>query len=216
MIELEQSATRERIREQAKQLFMRYGIRSVSMDDIAVGLGMSKKTIYQYFTDKNELVDAIIVQDLQDMKRESTQCQVESENAVEEIYLAMDLMLEHLRTMNPNLLYDLHKFHFESYKRFLEHKNTYMRDLILRNLQRGVKEGLFRPDINVEVLSTYRVETMMMVFNPDIFPTPKNNMTDVARVISEHFVFGIVTPAGYEFILKYQQERNKKTNNENR
>lgn len=213
---MEQSATRERIREQAKQLFMRYGIRSVSMDDIAVGLGMSKKTIYQYFTDKNELVDAIIVQDLQDMKQESTQCQVESENAVEEIYLAMDLMLEHLRTMNPNLLYDLHKFHFESYKRFLEHKNTYMRDLILRNLQRGVKEGLFRPDINVEVLSIYRVETMMMVFDPDIFPSPKNNMTDIARVISEHFVFGIVTPAGYELILKYQQERNKQTNNENR
>jgi AcrR family transcriptional regulator len=216
MIEMEQSATRERIREQAKQLFMRYGVRSVSMDEIAVGLGMSKKTIYQYFTDKNELVDAIIVQDLQDMKQESTDCQLKSENAVEEIYLAMVLMLEHLRTMNPNLLYDLHKFHFESYKRFLEHKNTYMRDLILRNLQRGVKEGLFRPDINVEVLSTYRVETMMMVFDPDIFPSPKNNMTDVARVISEHFLFGIVTHAGYELILKYQQERNKQTNNENR
>ena len=56
--------TRIRIREQAKQLYFKYGIRSVSMDDIAVGLGMSKKTIYQYFADKDELVDAIVEEDI--------------------------------------------------------------------------------------------------------------------------------------------------------
>ena len=62
--------TRDRIREQAKNLFMKYGIRSVSMDDIAVGLGISKKTIYQWYKDKDELVDAIIGDDIEDIKKD--------------------------------------------------------------------------------------------------------------------------------------------------
>jgi TetR/AcrR family transcriptional regulator, cholesterol catabolism regulator len=212
----QQQETRNRIRDQAKQLYMKYGIRSVSMDDIAVGLGMSKKTIYQYFTDKDELVDAIVDLDIHEIQGDCQSCFAHSVNAVEEVFLTMDKMMEHLRNMNPTILYDLHKFHFQSFKKFSDHKNSYLLDVIKMNLQRGIEEGLFRPDLNVDVISRFRLESMMIGFNMEIFPPTKYGLVETTMVLMEHFIFGLVTPKGYELILKYQNERNKKVKHENR
>lgn len=208
--------TRNRIREQAKQLYFKYGIRSVSMDDIAVGLGMSKKTIYQYFADKDELVEAIVEDDIRDTRVDCQECFVQSSNAVEEIFLTMDRMLEHLGQMNPTILYDLHKFHFSSFKKFQEHKNSYLLEIIRKNLERGIGEGLYRPDINVDILSRFRLESMMLVFNMEIFPQTKYSIVEVTMAIIENFMFGVVTTKGYELIIKYKQERQNTMKYENR
>jgi TetR/AcrR family transcriptional regulator, cholesterol catabolism regulator len=208
--------TRNRIREQAKQLYFKYGIRSVSMDDIAVGLGMSKKTIYQYFADKDELVDAIVDDDIRDTRVDCQECFVQSTNAVEEIFLTLDRMLEHLGQMNPTILYDLHKFHFGSFKKFQEHKNSFLLEIIRKNLERGISEGLYRQDINIDILSRFRLESMMLVFNMEIFPQTKYSIVEVTMAIIENFMFGVVTPKGYDLIMQYKQERQNKTKYENR
>ena len=208
--------THNRIQEQARILFMRYGIRSVSMDDIAGGLGMSKKTIYQFFADKDELVEAIIDADIRDLQVDCDYCFAGSANAIDEVFQTMDRMLEHLQNLNPNLLYDLKKFHFKSYRKFLQHKNSYLREIISKNLERGIKEELYRNDINVEVLSLYRLESMMVAFNQEVFPSDKFNLAEVTRLIIEHFVFGLTTLKGHKLILQYQQERTKKKKDDNR
>jgi TetR/AcrR family transcriptional regulator, cholesterol catabolism regulator len=208
--------TRNRIREQAKQLYFKYGIRSVSMDDIAVGLGMSKKTIYQYFADKDELVDAIVEDDIKETRSDCQECYVQSHNAVEEIFLTLDRMLEHLGQLNPTILYDLHKFHFQSFRKFQEHKNSFLLEIIRKNLERGKEEGLYREDINVDILSRFRLESMMIAFNMEIFPQTKYSIVDVTMAIIENFTFGVVTPKGYELVMKYKQERQNKTKYENR
>jgi AcrR family transcriptional regulator len=208
--------TRNRIREQAKQLYFKYGIRSVSMDDIAVGLGMSKKTIYQYFADKDELVDAIVEDDIKETRSDCQECFVQSHNAVEEIFLTLDRMLEHLGQLNPTILYDLHKFHFQSFRKFQEHKNSFLLEIIRKNLERGKEEGLYREDINIDILSRFRLESMMIAFNMEIFPQTKYSIVDVTMAIIENFTFGVVTPKGYELVMKYKQERQNKTKYENR
>ena len=81
-------------------MFMRYGIRSVSMDDIAGQLGMSKKTLYQYFSDKDELVDAVMQAELQGGQRDCEQCFDQSENAIQEIFFTMQCILEQFRHIN--------------------------------------------------------------------------------------------------------------------
>jgi AcrR family transcriptional regulator len=203
--------TRNRIREQAKQLYFKYGIRSVSMDDIAVGLGMSKKTIYQYFADKDELVDAIVEDDIKEARSDCQECFVQSTNAVEEIFLTLDRMLEHLGQLNPTILYDLHKFHFQSFRKFQEHKNSFLLEIIRKNLERGKEEGLYREDINIDILSRFRLESMMIAFNMEIFPQTKYSIVDVTMAIIENFTFGVVSPKGYELVIKYKQERQNKT-----
>jgi hypothetical protein len=81
---------------------------------------------------------------------------------------------------------------------------------------RGIEEGLYRPDLDVEVLSRYRLESMMVPFNIDLFPPSRFNLADVTLVIIEHFVFGLTTLKGHNLILQYQQERTKKKKDDNR
>jgi AcrR family transcriptional regulator len=98
---------RDRIQEKANEMFMRYGIRSVSMDDIAGHLGMSKKTLYQYFSDKDELVEAVMQDEVQRGQKDCQQCNEQSENAIQEIFFVMNGIVEQFRHINPMVIYDL-------------------------------------------------------------------------------------------------------------
>jgi hypothetical protein len=91
----------------------------------------------------------------------------------------------------------------------MEHKNKFLLQIIRRNLEWGVKEGLYRPEIDVEVLCRFRLESMMIAFNMDLYPPSKFNLAEVTKEIIEHFVFGIASLKGYKLILKYQQKRTK-------
>ena len=88
-------------------MFMQYGIRSVSMDDIANNLGMSKKTLYQYFADKDELVEGVVDGHINEVEGDCIQCRTNATDAIHEIFLTMEHIMEELNNMNPMLLYDL-------------------------------------------------------------------------------------------------------------
>lgn len=201
---------RERIREKAEELFMRYGIRSVSMDDIAAQLGMSKKTIYQCFADKDELVEAVVNGEIGDMQHDCVGCAVDARDAVHEIFLLMEQIANQIRNMNPMVLYDLEKFHFKAYQKFQEHKSKFLYQLIRDNLERGIKEEVYRSDIHVDIIARFRLEVIMIPFNMNAFPPSKYNLLEVTQEIIEHYVYGLASPKGYKLIQKYKQERTKK------
>ena len=205
--------TKVRIREKAKELFLRYGIRSVSMDDIANQLGMSKKTIYQYFTDKNELVDAVVDGEVTDMQSDCIKCTENARDPIEEIFLTVDNIIEQLGNMNPMVLYDLEKFHVRAYQRFMEHRNKFLLQIIRQNLEWGIREELYRSDIDVDVIARFRLDSMMIPFNIDLYPPSKYKLADVTKIIIEHYVFGVASLKGHKLILKYQQHRNKNAKN---
>ncbi|MBI5857954.1 MAG: TetR/AcrR family transcriptional regulator [Sphingobacteriales bacterium] len=198
---------KERIQAKADEMFMRYGIRSVSMDDIAAQLAISKKTLYQFFSDKDELVDAVVDAELKRGQRDCVQCLKVSKNAVEEIFITMDQIAEQFRNMNPVVLYDLEKFHPASYNRFLKHKHEFLLEVIRKNMERGIREELFRPEINVDILSKFRLESMMIAFNLNVFPPRKYNLVEVTQEIIEHYLYGLATLKGHKLILKYKQEK---------
>jgi AcrR family transcriptional regulator len=200
---------KERIQGKAHEMFMRYGIRSVSMDDIALQLGMSKKTLYQYFADKDEMVDAVLNDEVSKGQQDCIGCFQESKDAVEEIMLTMELIAEQFRNMNPMVLYDLQKFHFASFQKFLKYKNEFLLEVVRKNMERGIKEELFRPEINVDILSRFRLETIMMTFNMDVFPPNKYDLGNVTREIITHYLYGLSTLKGYKLILKYNEQRQK-------
>jgi len=202
--------TKDRIRQKADELFMRYGLRSVSMDDIANSLGISKKTIYQFFADKNELVDAVLEETLSFNKQNCDRNRSGSANAVEEIFLSMDIADQIFRNMHPSVIFDMQKYHPQAFSRFLKHKNEYLYNIVFKNLERGIKEDLYRPEINSEILSRFRVESMLMSFNPEFYIGQKHNVAEVERQLLEHFLYGIASLKGHKLILKYQQERLKK------
>lgn len=198
--------TKNRIKQKAHELFMRLGIRSVSMDDIAASLGMSKKTIYQYYADKDELVDAVMDDEEQRMQLKCQTCVTGSRDAIDEIFRNIQLIYEQFSQMNPMVLHDLEKFHPKAYSRFLKMKNEFLYTIIYNNIRRGISEELYRPEINADVLTKFRLESMMFPFNIILFPPSRYSLAEVSRELTEHFLFGLASQKGYKQILKYKQE----------
>ena len=205
---------KERILVKAEELFMQYGIRSVSMDDIANNLGMSKKTLYQYYADKDELVDAVVDGHISMIQTDCLSCRKDAKDAVHEIFITMERIMDEFSNMNPMLLYDLEKFHFRSYQRFKNHKDKFLAQIIRQNIEWGIKDELYRPDISIDVISKFRLESMMIPFNVAVYPPGKYNLAALSEKIIEHFVYGLATIKGHKLIQKYNEQRQKKSNYE--
>ena len=201
---------KERIKRKADELYRRYGVKSVTMDEIATQLGVSKKTIYQSFNDKNELVDSVIGEMLDFNKLCCLNSRMQAQNAVQEVYFGMESMQEMLDNMNPSILFDIERGHPQTFKRFTEYKYNFLFDLMKKNLERGKAEGLYRPEINTDVIAKIRLETIMLPFNEEFFPKNQYSLLNVQQELIEYFLFGMVTLKGYKLITKYQKERQKK------
>ena len=204
----------ERIVKKAHEMFMRYGVRSISMDEIASQLGMSKKTIYHFFADKDALVDAVIDIELNNNTEECRLDKEKSENPVHEFFIAMDMVMEMLKMMNPNLLFDLQKYHPSAFKKINDHKNKFLYKLIRENIDKGVEEGLYRPEINKDILTRFRIASIFLTFNPELLPLGKNTPADIVEEITLNFLHGLVLPKGLRLIQKYTQQRQKQFNYE--
>ena len=200
---------KERILGKAHDLFMRYGIRSVSMDDMSAQLGMSKKTLYQYYADKEELVDAVLTALLENNRKECLDYRQGAENAVHEVFQAFEMIQALFANMNPSIVFDLEKYHSAIYKKIQHHKHVFMFDVIKSNIQRGIKEELYRPEINVDTLTRFRIESMMLAFNSEVFPNNRTHLVEIQEEILEHFLYGLATPKGHKLIQKYKNHRSK-------
>jgi TetR/AcrR family transcriptional regulator, cholesterol catabolism regulator len=203
---------KERILQKAHELFMRYGVRSVSMDDISTQLGMSKKTIYHFYTDKEELVDAVLSIMLDSNRKHCLADRQKAENAIHEVLLAFDMMQEMFANMNPSVVYDLEKYHPAVSKKIQHHKQVFLYQVIKQNLERGIKEELYRPEINADVLTRFRIESMMLAFNTELFPNNRTQFVSIQEQIMEHFLYGVSTVKGHKMIQKYKQQQ-KNLNN---
>jgi AcrR family transcriptional regulator len=201
---------KERILVKAHELFNRYGIRSVSMDDIAAHLGMSKKTLYQYYADKNELVSAVFEISITTNKSNCVYCTQHGENAIHEVFLSFDMVEEMLGNMNPSVLFDLQKYHPSVFKQFLDFRNDFLYKILKNNLLKGIKEELYRPDIDVDLMARYRIHAVMLSFDSEVFPNNHNRLVYIEQQLMEHFLYGLATPKGQKLIQKYKQQRTKK------
>ena len=184
------------------------------MDDIASSLGMSKKTIYQYFADKDDLVLAVISEELERNESVCEQYQQSSINAVHEIFLALDMVVALFSAMNPSLIHDMHKYHPKAFLKFQQYKDDYIYSTIRENMQRGIQEGLYREGINLDILARYRLESIMLPFNPEFHNKLKFNLAQIEEEFIIHFLFGLASPKGYKLINQYLQERIKPMNHE--
>ena len=188
---------------------MRYGIRSITMDEIAAQLGISKKTIYQFYADKDEIVDAVVSEEIKKNEEGCIHFRNDSQDAVDEVFMAKLEMEEMLKGMNPLIMYDLEKHHPRTYKRFRDFKQQFLFAGVKENLKRGIAEGVYREEINIEVVTKYRIETIFMAFNPDIFPHNRFRIGDVLNEMAYLFLYGITSPKGRKLMEKYMQEHTK-------
>lgn len=200
-----------RIIQGAEELFLKYGVRSVSMDDVARHLSVSKKTLYQYFADKDEMVTMVLVQHMEKDVKQYASFHVSSKNAIDELVKISACMKKDFQKLHPSLLFDLQKYHPKAWSVWMGHKQVHIKDSIVRNLKQGMEEGFFRPEINVEVLAITRLELIQLIFDETLFPTDKYSLVGVNQQIFENFVYGLLTDKGRKV---YEKLKLQSTNQE--
>ncbi|HET9487784.1 MAG TPA: TetR/AcrR family transcriptional regulator [Chryseosolibacter sp.] len=208
---MEEINIKEKIQKGAEDLFMRYGVRSISMDDIARHLSVSKKTLYQHFADKEDIVTVTCKAHLERNANEFHAIRDKAKNAIEELAQLSVCLKRNMQDMNPSLLFDLQKYHPKAWGVWMDHKNKFIRDSVVRNLKQGIEEGYFRPDMDPEVIAAVRLELVQLAFNEEIFPRERFKLPEVQMQIFDHFVFGLLTDKGRKLYLKSKEANNQPT-----
>ncbi|WP_426667201.1 TetR/AcrR family transcriptional regulator [Mucilaginibacter sp. McL0603] len=194
----------ERIILGAEELFLTAGIKSITMDDVAKHLGMSKKTIYQFFKDKNELVVALVNKKLKEDEDQMSAIMNQSSNVIEEMINMMKCSEEIFSRINPIVIHDLQKYHPDAWKQFQNFKSGVLVHTLEELLTKGIKQGYIRPEIDVKIIAMMRVAQVEMGFNATVFPVAEFNTWKVQQQFMEHFNYGICTLKGYKLLNEYK------------
>jgi len=194
----------DRIIQGGEDLFLTAGIKSVTMDDIARHLGMSKKTIYQFFKDKNELVIALVKKKLKEDENNMEAIIAKSSNVMEEMINMMKCSEDIFSRINPIVIHDMQKYHPDAWAEF----QNFKADVIVRTLEelltKGKKQGYIRPDIDVKIIARMRVSQVELGFNTSVFPLAEFSPWKVQVQFLEHFNYGICTLKGYKLLNQYK------------
>ena len=161
------------ILERASLIFMKLGIRSVTMNDIAVQLGISKKTLYNHFNDKNHIVEQIIRTKIEEDIKVFKKTSAEAVNAIDELLMHSKYVIETFKSVNPTVFYDLKKNYPSAWQLTVEHKWDFVYNQFLKNIKRGISEGIYRKDIHQEIYSRMFVSQVETIIEGDVFPWPE-------------------------------------------
>lgn len=195
--------TNLKILQAAKELFMRYGIKSITMDDLANHLGMSKKTLYQTVENKDELIRQILEQHQHGEKCQLEELCRDSRNAVEEMLKIGQHVIQMLREVSPNTLYDLRKYHYNAFVLWESDHRNFVQELIRQNLLRGQREKLYREEMEVEMISKLYVEFTFALTDPHRFQDRGISTDQLFKNFIEYHLRAITTPAGLSIIQQF-------------
>ncbi|MBT8191002.1 MAG: TetR/AcrR family transcriptional regulator [Saprospiraceae bacterium] len=200
--------TKESLLKSAKDLFYKYGIKSVSMDDLARMLGVSKKTIYTYIDNKKDLVRSVISQFIEEEKKAVEDIQQTSENAVDEMTSIARYVLKSLQSVKPALSYDLKKYHPESW-RLIEHDHfNFIQKKIKKNIERGIQEGYYRESIDSRLYSFFYIGLSRSMVHPDGIAGHDYKLSEVYENIIIYHLNGIMNTKGKKAFDKYLKKIN--------
>jgi AcrR family transcriptional regulator len=199
--------TIERIIEGGEELFLKAGIKSVTMDDIARHLGISKKTIYHFFKDKNDLVIALVKKKLKEDEDQMEEIISKSGNVIEEMINMMNCSEEIISRINPIVIHDMQKYHPQAWKEFQNFKSGVVIQTLEELLTKGITQGYIRPDIDVKIISRMRVNQIELGFDASVFPIAEYNTWKVQQQFQEHFNYGVCTLEGYKLLDQYKNNK---------
>jgi AcrR family transcriptional regulator len=190
--------TREKILRKSESMFMRYGIRSVTMDDIAKELGISKKTLYQYVDNKADLIQQIILQFIDQQKQSIDLIREEAGDAIEELLnLARHVITVH-RCFRPVTLYDLRKYYQDTWNHMERLKQERIIQMIFENLEKGRTQGLYRSDFDPRIIARIFASKIQMLEDEELFPPSEYDKEVLFREFFLYHIHGVASPKGFE------------------
>ncbi len=192
------------------ELFRLYGFKTITMDDIARRAGISKKTLYQHFANKQEVVNDSLIWYKAHMTESCESLMKNAENAIESMVKVLAYMDEMYKRINPVAMLELQRFFPETYSKFRDMLVETDTVMIRDNILLGIREGLYRDNINADLLARFRLETSLMMFQPSLLLNERTDLMNVSLEIGEHFMYGIMTHKGEKLYEKYKEKYLKK------
>lgn len=186
--------------EKITELFLKYGVKSLSMDDIAKELGVSKKTLYIHYKDKKDVVMQSVLHSIQDQQcKMASIIKENSFNAIDILFFVNKQLYDSLKNMNPNINFDLYKYYPEAYSLMNEHRKKHIYEKILINMEKGIKEGLYRDDFNIDVIAKLYEE---QVNNLSLWGKDTLNVSFdvILETVFVYHIRGIASQKGLEYL----------------
>ncbi|GHT73129.1 TetR family transcriptional regulator [Bacteroidia bacterium] len=190
---------KDRIVRESSTLFFKKGIRSMTMSDIANELGVSKRTLYEVFRDKEELLENCINFHMAKADREVERLATTSENVIDTFMRIYAIHLQEVRDVNKSVIHDLRKYHPNIYRKI---ECRQQEDVSMFNplFKKGIAEGLIREDVNYEILLYLLKAQFRVLMDDESIPVNKYSTGEFIQTIILNFVRGIATPLGMEKI----------------
>ena len=191
---------RDRIIDEATNQFFKYGIRNVTMDNIALALGISKRTVYETFKDKGELIQICLQKISESGDKATFEVVSQTPNVIEAIFVFMEEGIKAINSINPVFYMDMKKFYPVIWKKMEKEVIGKRSDLSMKLISKGISEGLFRNDLNVEIIAKLFHEQINLLSDDTVFPRNKYSDAEVFQNMIINFVRGISTQSGIETI----------------
>lgn len=193
----------------AKALFMKFGVKSISMDDICREAGISKKTIYSRVNNKADLINLVVSDHIQQEEEFIKEITSNSYDAIDEMIKMTEHVLPFLRNIKPSLAYDLRKYYNDSWQLVEKRHYTFIQENIERNIKRGQAEGIYRTEIRPDIISRLYLESSKLMVDEDVFPLRKYKKDRLYTQFIEYHMFGILNESGLEKYMLYKKRRNE-------
>ncbi len=187
---------KDRILRGAEKLFSRYGIKSITMDEVARQLAISKKTLYQFFPNKDELVYQVAERHLIEDSKRWIENQDVTNSALEEVIGMSMCLRREMSEMHPAMVFDLQRMYPRAWGLFEGQKTELFYKSIKRNLERGIREGHYRDTLDLDLMARLRFELIKVSFDPEVFPPEMFPLAYLHGQLLEHFVRGLLTESG--------------------
>lgn len=198
----------EQIIEKATEMYLTLGFKSVTMDDIANEMGISKKTIYQHFANKNDLVEAVTMQMFDTISCGIDSICLEDKNPIVEIFEIKNFVMQNLKEEKASPIYQLQKYFPKTFKCLRNKQFDKMEDCVLKNLKKGIKLELYRSNLNLDFVSRIYYSGIHSTKDKEIFPDSMFNAVELEEMYLDYHLRGIVTEKGLKVLEKITHKSN--------
>jgi len=183
-----------------EEIFFRFGIKSLTMDDVARELGISKKTLYQFVENKDDLVLKVVQRHVAEEKIQGECFHLEASDAIEEILAVIRHVQGEMQRIKSNILFDMQKFHREAWDELSAYQRGHMHQRVRENLERGRKEGLYRTDFDLDIVARLHVAESFLLLDEDWFPRPPYSLETLFREYLLYYLHGVVSEQGLKIL----------------
>jgi TetR/AcrR family transcriptional regulator, cholesterol catabolism regulator len=179
-----------------KELFFRYGIKSLTMDDVARELGISKKTLYQFVENKDDLVDKVMDRHIQEECKREGATHAMSTDAIDEMMYVIQYLKEDFQEIKPNVIFEMQKYHREAWDKVAAFQREYIYKVAKANLERGRLEGLYRTDFDIDMAAKFYIITTSAIFDESWFPRAQYKFDILFKEAIVNYLHAVVSDKG--------------------